>query len=145
MNQPAFDFRVRFFGASSASYETMNAARIAGTFPTMVADDRLPVAKAATDDFRSRLSPAGWQVIDTFVNEGMGAEIPRRLFRDSFRSSRNDERGAYRRNLSEDCLPVAKAAADELRNRLSPAGWQVIDKFVNQAVGVGMMATPRPH
>ena len=53
--------------------EMINAARIAGTFPTMIGDDRLPVAKAAGDELRSRLSPAGWQVIDKFVNQAMGA------------------------------------------------------------------------
>jgi hypothetical protein len=40
---------------------------------------------------------------------------------------------------------VAKAAGDKLRNRLSPAGWQVIDQLVNERIGEGMMVAPRPH
>jgi hypothetical protein len=40
-------------------------------------------------------------------------------------------------------MPVLKFGLDDLRNRLSPAGWQVVEKFLNDmAIGMGGMAAP---
>jgi hypothetical protein len=57
------------------SEEMLNAARIAGTRPPMITDDRLPAMKSGLSDLRNRLSPAGWQVVEKFLNDmaiGMG-------------------------------------------------------------------------
>jgi hypothetical protein len=57
------------------SEEMLNAARIAGTLPPVIADDRIPALKSGLDDLRNRLSPAGWQVVEKFLNDmaiGMG-------------------------------------------------------------------------
>jgi hypothetical protein len=57
------------------SDEMLNAARIAGTRPPVIADERIPALKSGLDDLRNRLSPAGWQVVEKFLNEmaiGMG-------------------------------------------------------------------------
>ncbi|MBS1853810.1 MAG: hypothetical protein JST11_00475, partial [Acidobacteria bacterium] len=50
------------------SEEILNAARVAGTFPPVIADDRLPALKSGLDDLRNRLSPAGWRVVERFLN-----------------------------------------------------------------------------
>ena len=49
--------------------EMMNAARIAGTLPPVTSDERLPVLKSGLDDLRNRLSPAGWLVVEKFLND----------------------------------------------------------------------------
>ena len=49
----------------------MNAARLAGTLPPLIPDDRLPALKAGVDDLRNQLSPGGWQVLDHFLS-GIG-------------------------------------------------------------------------
>jgi hypothetical protein len=57
------------------SQDMLNAARIAGTPPPVITDDRMPVLKSGLDDLRNRLSPAGRQVVEKFLNEiaiGMG-------------------------------------------------------------------------
>ncbi len=57
------------------SEEMLNAARIAGTLPPVIADDRIPALKSGLDDLRNRLSPAGWRVVQQFLNDmaiGMG-------------------------------------------------------------------------
>jgi hypothetical protein len=57
------------------SEEMLNAARIAGTLPPVITDDRIPALKSGLDDLRNRLSPAGWQVVEKFLNDmaiGMG-------------------------------------------------------------------------
>jgi hypothetical protein len=57
------------------SEEMLNAARIAGTLPPVMSDDRMPALKSGLDDLRNRLSPAGWQVVEKFLNDmaiGMG-------------------------------------------------------------------------
>jgi hypothetical protein len=56
--------------------ELMNAARIAGSLPP-VGDERLPVLKSGLDDLRNRLSPAGWQVVEKFLNGGMAIGMGR--------------------------------------------------------------------
>ena len=56
--------------------EMMNAARIAGTLPP-VGDERLPVLKSGLDDLRNRLSPAGWQLVETFLKGGMAIGMGR--------------------------------------------------------------------
>jgi hypothetical protein len=58
--------------------EMMNAARIAGRLPPVIGDDRMPVLKAGLDDLRNRLSPAGWQVVEKYLNAmaiGMGRTV----------------------------------------------------------------------
>jgi hypothetical protein len=53
----------------------LNAARIAGTLPRVITDDRMPALKSGLDDLRNRLSPAGWRVVEKFLNDmaiGMG-------------------------------------------------------------------------
>jgi hypothetical protein len=57
------------------SEEILNAARIAGTLPPVMTDERLPALKSGLDDLRNRLSPAGWRVVEKFLNDmaiGMG-------------------------------------------------------------------------
>lgn len=57
------------------SEEVLNAARVAGTLPPVITDDRIPALKSGLDDLRNRLSPAGWQVVEKFLNDmafGMG-------------------------------------------------------------------------
>ncbi len=49
--------------------EMMNAARIAGTLPTVPSDERLPALKSGLDDLRNRLSPAGWLVVEKFFKD----------------------------------------------------------------------------
>jgi hypothetical protein len=49
--------------------ELLNAARIAGTLPPAIADDRIPALKSGLDELRNRLSPAGWQVVEKFLND----------------------------------------------------------------------------
>ncbi len=51
------------------SEEMLNAARIAGTLPPAIGDDRIPALKSALDDLRNRLSPAGWLVVEKFLND----------------------------------------------------------------------------
>jgi uncharacterized membrane protein len=53
--------------------EMLNAARIAGTLPPVIADERIPALKSGLDDLRNRLSPAGWLVVEKFLNDIGGA------------------------------------------------------------------------
>lgn len=57
--------------------EMMNAARLAGKMPEpaqmrAVNDERNAILKAGINDIRNRLSPAGWQVVENFLNQMMG-------------------------------------------------------------------------
>jgi hypothetical protein len=47
----------------------LSAARIAGTLPPVITDDRIPALKSGLDDLRNRLSLAGWQVVEKFLND----------------------------------------------------------------------------
>jgi hypothetical protein len=51
------------------SEEMLNAARIAGTLPPVITDDRMPAVKSGLNDLHNRLSPAGWQVVEKFLND----------------------------------------------------------------------------
>ena len=55
--------------------EMLNAARIAGTLPPVIADDRIPALRSALDDLRNRLSPAGWLVVEKFLNDMAGGMV----------------------------------------------------------------------
>jgi hypothetical protein len=48
--------------------ERMNAARMAGTLPPVMTDDRMPVLKSGLEDLRNRLSSAGWQAVEKFLS-----------------------------------------------------------------------------
>jgi hypothetical protein len=50
----------------------LNAARIAGTLPPVIADDRIPVLRSGLDELRNRLSPAGWQAVEKFLADISG-------------------------------------------------------------------------
>ncbi len=56
--------------------EMMNAARVGGTLPPMISDERLPVLKSGLDDLRNRLSRGGWLVVEKFFND-MGISMGR--------------------------------------------------------------------
>jgi hypothetical protein len=45
--------------------------------------------------------------------------------------------------LNDERTAILKAGLDELRNRLSPAGWQAVEKFFAQMGGGMVGATPR--
>jgi hypothetical protein len=45
--------------------------------------------------------------------------------------------------LNQQRMAALKAGLDELRNRLSPAGWQMVERFLMQ-MGIGMMAGGAP-
>lgn len=60
---------VKLAAIQKRSEDMLNAARIAGTFPPVISDDRMPVLKSGLADLRNRLSPAGWQVVDKFLND----------------------------------------------------------------------------
>ena len=49
--------------------DVLNAARMAGTLPPVIADDRIPVLKSGLDDLRNRLSPVGWQIVEKFFDD----------------------------------------------------------------------------
>ena len=60
---------------------------------------------------------------------------------------RDSQRRAHRGNspplITDDRIPALKSGLDDLRNRLSPAGWQIVEKFLNDmAIGMGGMAAP---
>jgi hypothetical protein len=48
------------------------------------------------------------------------------------------------KELNQQRMAALKAGLDELRNRLSPAGWQAVERFLTQ-MGIGMMSGVRPR
>lgn len=92
-----------------------------------------PVASQLTPDDR-----AAYEQICAAVNEKLAA-IQKRS-----EEMLNQARIAGTRPpITDDRMPALKSGLEEMRNRLSPAGWQVLEKFLkDMAIGMGRAAAP---